>query len=153
MSLCEHEHVECRSISSTPGLRSTLPTRLLQLEVEDEDLTVCLVDTCQIDRQVPYATLSHRWDDTTKSVKVSLPLEKFPQTFRDAFYVARKLSIGYLWIDSLCIVQDCQLDWERESNHMGTYYALATVSICAYSDLPLKVPSGCDKRGRFRRNG
>ena len=141
MSLCVHEHVGCRSISSTPGLRSTLPTRLLQVKGEDEDLTVCLVDTCQIDRQVPYATLSHRWDDTTKSVqlmkenlelfKMSLPLGKFPQTFRDAFYVARKLSIGYLWIDSLCIVQDCQLDWERESNCMGTFYALATINFAA----------------------
>jgi hypothetical protein len=117
MSLCVHEHVECRSILSTPGLRSTLPSRLLQLEGEDEDLNVCLVDTCQIDRKVPYATLSHRWDDTTKLVqlkkenlemfKVSLPLGNFPQTFRDAFYVVRKLLIGYLWIDSLCIVQDC----------------------------------------------
>ena len=140
MSLCVHEHVECRSISSIPGLQPMLPTRLLQLEGDDEQLTVCLVETCQIDRQVPYATLSYRWDDATKSVqlkkknlkfKVSLPVGKFPQTFRDAFYVARKLSIRYLWIDSLCIVQDCQLDWERESVHMGTYYASAAINFAA----------------------
>lgn len=62
-----------------------------------------------------YLTLSHRWDAdapfTTKMETLSQRLDSIlfndlPATFRDAIVVARKLGIPYVWIDSLCILQE-----------------------------------------------
>jgi hypothetical protein len=46
----------------------------------------------------------------------------FPITFRDAFDLSNRLGISYLWIDSLCIIQDDDEDWQRESSSMGLVY-------------------------------
>ncbi|KAF2434552.1 heterokaryon incompatibility, partial [Tothia fuscella] len=37
----------------------------------------------------------------------------------------------YLWIDSLCIVQDSTSDWQQESSIMGKVYSSAYCSIAA----------------------
>ncbi|KAK0707181.1 hypothetical protein B0T21DRAFT_273005, partial [Apiosordaria backusii] len=61
-----------------------------------------------------YVTLSHRWASSEvvelKSTNIDtfrqcIPLESLPQTFMDAIAVTRTLSIRYIWIDSLCIIQ------------------------------------------------
>lgn len=54
-----------------------------------------------------------------------------PKTFRDAVFVARFLGVRYLWIDSLCIVQDDRDDWERESAQMSSIYKRAYLTIAA----------------------
>ena len=43
-----------------------------------------------------------------------------PRSFRHAIVVTR-----YLWIDSLCIIQDDNDDWLRESKAMGIIYQQA----------------------------
>lgn len=55
----------------------------------------------------------------------------FPKTFRDAIEITRALEIPYLWIDSLCIVQDDQEDWKIESRLMEQVYSNAYVTIAA----------------------
>ncbi|KAF2094430.1 hypothetical protein NA57DRAFT_80239 [Rhizodiscina lignyota] len=37
-----------------------------------------------------------------------------PKTFQDAILVTLHLWMQYIWIDSLCIIQDDPLDWDRE---------------------------------------
>ncbi|KAK3064219.1 hypothetical protein LTS18_009105 [Coniosporium uncinatum] len=54
-----------------------------------------------------------------------------PQTFQDATYVARKLGVRLLWIDSFCIVQDDEEDWEHESVLMADVYAQCLFVIAA----------------------
>ena len=54
-----------------------------------------------------------------------------PQTFRDAMEVAQRLGIRYLWIDSLCIIQDSVEDWQKESATMSQVYSNGVVNICA----------------------
>jgi hypothetical protein len=54
-----------------------------------------------------------------------------PRSFQDAVLVARKLHVRYLWIDSICIVQDDKTDWERESAGMASVYQNAYVTIAA----------------------
>ncbi|KAF5698764.1 hypothetical protein FMUND_15014 [Fusarium mundagurra] len=49
----------------------------------------------------------------------------------DAVAVARSLSIPYLWVDALCILQDSRADWERESCVMDKIYGNAAVTIAA----------------------
>jgi hypothetical protein len=89
-----------------------------------------------------YVTLSHCWGSpdwnilrTTKDtiqphLKV-LQYENMSQTYRDAVTVTRAVGIQYLWIDSLCIIQDDNTDWERESNIMGLIYERAYLTIAA----------------------
>jgi len=54
-----------------------------------------------------------------------------PPAFRDAIDIARRLDVRYLWIDSLCIIQDDQLDWQTESARMSTIYQQALLTISA----------------------
>ncbi|KAB2571561.1 hypothetical protein DBV05_g9777 [Lasiodiplodia theobromae] len=58
-------------------------------------------------------------------------LEDLPRTLRDAARVTRRLGFRYIWIDSLCIVQDSVEDWERESKRMGAVYENAYCTIAA----------------------
>jgi hypothetical protein len=52
-----------------------------------------------------------------------IKLGNMPRTFQDAIRVARMLGVSFLWIDSLCIVQDDTEDWLRESELMADIYA------------------------------
>ncbi|KAG7294088.1 hypothetical protein NEMBOFW57_004151 [Staphylotrichum longicolle] len=52
---------------------------------------------------------------------------------RDAVHITRELSIPYLWIDSLCILQDDPADWEQHCLDMGKVYGSAHVTLCAAS--------------------
>lgn len=87
-----------------------------------------------------YAALSHCWGteqilttttDTLSDMKREIPFERLPKTFQDAIDIARRLDIPYLWIDSLCIIQDSPNDWNQESARMGAVYANSFVTIAA----------------------
>lgn len=47
---------------------------------------------------------------------------ELPQTIRDAIFVARSLGIGYLWVDSLCIIQEDKVDKAKEIQLMEQIY-------------------------------
>lgn len=87
-----------------------------------------------------YLALSHSWGSThrltlTKAsltrLKNGIRLCELPKTFQDAVAIAWELDVPYVWIDSLCIIQDDEEDWERESSHMGAVYANAYLTIAA----------------------
>jgi hypothetical protein len=80
-----------------------------------------------------YAALSHCWGgniatclktNTLSIFQTSLPYAQLPQNFRDAISITRELGVRYLWIDSLCIVQDSMEDWTAESARMGQYIGM-----------------------------
>src|ERR1700712_3169166 len=54
-----------------------------------------------------------------------------PPNFRDAVKVTRALGLRYIWIDSLCIIQDSFADWQYESQRMAQVYANAYITIVA----------------------
>ncbi|KAG6368366.1 hypothetical protein INS49_002571 [Diaporthe citri] len=58
-------------------------------------------------------------------------MEQLPKSFKDAITIARKLRIPYLWIDSLCIVQDSEQDWHHESALMSSIYRNSTLTVSA----------------------
>ncbi|KAF2419879.1 HET-domain-containing protein, partial [Tothia fuscella] len=89
----------------------------------------------------PYVTLSHCWGGKVftrllkkllPSFQKKLPLNELPRTFRDAIHFTRRLNsdIRYIWIDSLCIVQDDDEDWNSEAAQM---YEVYTNSYCNIS--------------------
>ncbi|KAF5548631.1 hypothetical protein FMEXI_4633 [Fusarium mexicanum] len=115
------------------------PTRLLDLS-GDEDI-INLVVT-QEDRPIgPYMTLSHRWSDYKYEKLTSQLLSRFrrsidtsclPRVFQQAIEITRLLQIRYLWIDSLCIMQDTACgDWEAEALKMGDVYANSFLNLSA----------------------
>lgn len=54
-----------------------------------------------------------------------------PRTFKEAVHIARYLNFDYLWIDSLCIVQDDTDDWRCESALMASVYGNSSLNIAA----------------------
>jgi hypothetical protein len=64
-----------------------------------------------------------------------------PATFQHAFEIARALGIRYIWIDSICIVQDSPSDWEEESTKMGAIYSISYITIAA--DWSTSAIGGC----------
>lgn len=85
-------------------------------------------------------TLSHCWGETQfiqlgqsnqDAFRQGIPWSSFPQTFKDAIRIARFLGSEYLWIDSLCILQDCAENWLAESATMGDIYTKSTCNIAA----------------------
>jgi Heterokaryon incompatibility protein (HET) len=87
-----------------------------------------------------YVALSHRWGKSQLLKTTTLTLEsrkrlinwpELSRTFQDAILFTARLGVRYLWIDSLCIIQDSKADWEEESSKMAPTYENAYVTIAA----------------------
>ena len=60
-----------------------------------------------------------------------IDLAKLSQTYQDAIAITRLLGLRYLWIDSLCIIQDCMVDWQTEAAKMGSIFKFSFCTIAA----------------------
>ncbi|KAK0716275.1 heterokaryon incompatibility, partial [Lasiosphaeris hirsuta] len=89
-----------------------------------------------------YVSFSHRWGNpqplrllqiNLQSFKEEIKPEDLPKTFQDAVIITRKLRYRYLWIDSLCIIQDSKEDWTAESAIMEQIYRCLVLNISAGS--------------------
>jgi hypothetical protein len=60
-----------------------------------------------------------------------IPVRDLPRTIQDAVYVTRALELSYLWVDSLCIIQDATEEMQVELGLMGAIYHNAHVVISA----------------------
>jgi len=135
---CDTAHKCCRKTEF-------LPSRLLDIRDLDRIELRELADDQGTGRHhghKMYAALSHCWGTsprkflTTKAtlswMKSGFPLSSdVPQTFSDAIIVARSLGIPYLWIDSLCIIQDDVSDWAVEASRMANVYSNVYLTIAA----------------------
>ncbi|CEI59924.1 hypothetical protein FVEN_g8270 [Fusarium venenatum] len=131
---CLSMHTACNSSSHY------LPSRLLSLS-EDDPGVIRLVAT-KVERKgiYCYATLSHCWGDanilklqssTLDAFQQGISLSLLPKTFVEAIAVSRRFSIPYLWIDSLCIIQDSVADWRAEAASMEDVYSNSRLNIMA----------------------
>jgi hypothetical protein len=64
-------------------------------------------------------------------MKQGIPLDTLPKTFQEAIAITRHLNQKFLWIDSLCIIQDSARDWEVESATMESVYRFSLLNIAA----------------------
>jgi hypothetical protein len=141
---CLENHPECK----LPTTDSWLPTRLIDLGPSASQTNPRLIVADEHrDRKadpsmdVPeYATLSHCWGNlqplkllmsNIDEFKSAIPPDRIPKTFSDAFRVVKSLGLRYIWVDSLCIIQDSHVDWLRESATMGMVYGRSFCSIAA----------------------
>ncbi|KAJ4371276.1 hypothetical protein N0V83_004493 [Neocucurbitaria cava] len=119
-----------------------LPKRVLCIEndIENVDIKVQLVQDGN--RRSNYVALSHCWGThqtcTTTTDNINdrmsgIPWKLIPKTFQDAIELALQLGFNYIWIDSLCIIQDDAMDWETESSKMAEIYQDAALTLAATS--------------------
>jgi hypothetical protein len=140
---CKKNHPGCDSSSL-----AALPKRVIYLEEAGTEITCRLVPNTH-DELGRYITLSHCWGTQIDSeertgdwishpvtTKESLtrraeriPWSELPRSFKDAAKIAFSLNVQYLWIDSLCIIQDDMLDWQVESAKMANIYADAFLTL------------------------
>lgn len=133
-SSCLSSHEVCQISPS-----GFVPSRLLEVGPDSGPNHIRLVETTS-DGQWTWACLSYVWggDQRHKTTRNVLPeylrdmsFEMLPQTIKDAVSVCRELAISHLWIDSLCIVQDDELDKAREIPQMALIYRHALLTISA----------------------
>lgn len=112
-----------------------MPTRVLSLSPVDEG--VRLVNTRIAE---PYVALSYCWGgaqphmlttNTINDYEIAIDYHQLPATIQDAIKVTIEMGLSYLWVDSLCIIQDDRIDLAREIAQMPGIYSQATVTICA----------------------
>ncbi|KAF2787707.1 HET-domain-containing protein [Melanomma pulvis-pyrius CBS 109.77] len=128
---CRKSHWKCSN-----SVDEFIPTRLVSTE-EGQARVIPRID---IQEPIEYATLSHCWGEMnfltlTKSnletFQVRIPQEALSQTLKDAIEIARHLGFPFLWIDTLCIIQDNPFDWECESTLMSAVYGGSSLNIAA----------------------
>ncbi|RWA09003.1 hypothetical protein EKO27_g6113 [Xylaria grammica] len=140
---CRENHTGCRytALRSRAHSRSVIPKRLVHIrKVEGQLLQLSLEGTDGMDESPPFAALSYCWGgtqtftyDQSNSLKLtsSIPLDRLPATVRDAVTVCSQLGLDYLWVDSICILQDSERDKAIEIAKMPYIYGGAAVVIAA----------------------
>ncbi|KAH8803456.1 heterokaryon incompatibility protein-domain-containing protein [Xylogone sp. PMI_703] len=139
IDFCRVNHSRCK-----PNERVPLPTRVIDVQsynttgqvrlfVSNGDfskytaLSHCWGGSSHINGEVIRTCTSENYDELQNGFDAS----RLPLTFQDAITVTHKLGIRYLWVDSLCIIQDSQEDWLMESARMGEVYGNSFITILA----------------------
>ncbi len=145
---CDHAHSCCSD--GRARAKRVLPTRVIDVGHFEDDIR--LRNGSDIHDFEEYIALSHCWGQavTLKLQHCTLvefygviAREALPKTFADAVTVTRDLGIRYLWIDSLCIIQDSEEDWENEAAMMWEVYANSYLNLSA-------TASSSSQQGLFR---
>jgi hypothetical protein len=148
LETCQEGHTKCnlfgrQTMASVPtksskdiGGLSDRPTRVLDVAHS----RVRLKHNTSQDARLEYLTLSHMWGtDATQQLKLEsdtlepfqhdVPWEELPKIFQEAIRITRRLGYRYIWIDSLCIIQDSDSDWAKEAARMATVYGNSSCNL------------------------
>lgn len=126
---CQTQHEAC----ARPH-KPLLPTRVVDVQASPPRLFVGGGAMEQ------YAALSYCWgseqplkltSDCLERYIQCLPINELPQTLLDAILTTRKIGLKYVWIDSLCIIQNDPKDKKSEISNMREIFKLASVTIVA----------------------
>ncbi|EOA82784.1 uncharacterized protein SETTUDRAFT_43617 [Exserohilum turcica Et28A] len=138
---CDKAHPHCRKVETCP-----LPTRVLDISCEGSCWNIRLLNSNGL--TAAYTALSHCWGKEVNLVNGQISkctsgninqllqgfsIDALPALYRDAVIMTQKLGKRYLWIDSLCIIQDSKDDWSKECARMTDVYAKSYLTISAAS--------------------
>ena len=145
---CLSEHMSCSRAKKAP-----LPKRVLAFDASPGGrISVYLLEDGRGEKE--YATLSHCWGShkscitkrtTLRAHKKGISWSRISQTFQDSIRFCLAIGIHHLWIDALCIIQDDDADWQRESAKMADIFQNSYITLAATS-------SRSDAGGCFRRS-
>jgi hypothetical protein len=140
--------------SSCAGTKeSHLPTRVIDVGKSGDMPKLYITHR----EKARYIALSHCWGSfqiitTTKNILENriggIEWTDLSKTFQDTITITRKLGVRYLWIDSLCIIQDDSVDWQIESSKMGQIYRDSYLTVCA--TLSANGKGGCFSERRVQ---
>ncbi|KAI3390901.1 hypothetical protein diail_8430 [Diaporthe ilicicola] len=137
---CANNHHDCRLPEGEPAC--FVPSRLIQIPSDPQN-GIFLRLRRDIPEDAKYAALSYCWgkpetwpDCLTTCHNLAsqlrrIPWATLPATLQDAVTATRNLGLEYLWVDSICIKQDDEKDWQSESVQMATVYTHAHVTLAA----------------------
>jgi hypothetical protein len=128
-----------------------MPTRVSDLGITEDGALetpsrepVRLVNSINVIGDRRYACLSHRWSlsghtlitkqTTYERHMVGIRYQDLDLAFQDTVHIMRRLGVRYLWIDSLCIIQDNDEDWRTESKSMAIVYNKALFTLARHCD-------------------
>lgn len=140
LSDCLQNHPTC----TQAGAGTAMPTRLLDVKAFDDDSKIRIVPGTDAQaHHGRFVCLSHCWGlvppdapwKLTQSRKsaymAQVSMDILPPTFQQAIKYTRDLSERYLWIDSLCIIQDSTKDWAIEASNMAKIYTNSLITLSA----------------------
>lgn len=136
MDQCTRNHALCKR---TTG--SFAPRRLIEIPEDANSVSTRVVDTQELGT-VQWCALSYCWGGPQKETAVQadfknprrqkrVMLKSLPRTILDAMIVARGLRVPYIWVDSLCILQDDPEDLAEELSKIPKIYGDALLTISA----------------------
>ncbi|KAI1169730.1 heterokaryon incompatibility protein-domain-containing protein [Nemania sp. FL0916] len=141
LETCIQEHSVCKQRPSRP------PKRLIYIQ-DPESSSVKVIKT-SLNFNEPYVALSYCWGQgvclkATKSniqdMMAGISRANLPSVISDAIQITATLGFRYIWVDSLCIIQDDAQDWDEESSRMCAIYEGAYITIAASSSESADVP-------------
>lgn len=130
---CLADHTKCPK----PSL-NFMPKRVISISQDQSGFSLRLLETEGL--RDMYCALSYCWggDQKTKATKETLPelkddiaFGKLPATLQDAVITTHGLGLRYLFVDSLCILQDDEEDIHTQIAQMSEIYSEAAVTILA----------------------
>jgi Heterokaryon incompatibility protein (HET) len=131
LRICTEKHDQCRRKDTVS------PTRLL-----DVGYPLRIVEPAKGKNRPKFIFLSACWGrdfalrltrNNFAQLQKEITLDVLPKTIRDAISVTRALQIPYIWVDSLCIVQDDFRDWEVEAARLKGYLENCILTLGAAS--------------------
>lgn len=140
-----------------------LPERLIDVEASSLRLVERHGVVASSAKRPQYSALSYCWGpredavsqtkstrDNVQSHYESLDFDTLSPVIKDAVETTRRLSIPYLWVDSLCILQDDYSDWQEQCSQMNNIYGQAHVTLIAASSRTCKQGFFKPKRHELR---
>lgn len=133
LSRCEEHHSHCGGLEP-----KVMPHRVIEIQ-DYKTPRVRVIDSR--DMHEKYVCLSHRWCPETKVASLlrgnfadyteRVPDAALYPLLKDTILIAGILSVKFLWIDCLCIIQDDPEDWNIEASTMAAIYENAFLTISA----------------------
>lgn len=137
---------ECVNHGHAVPSHDYVPERLLDIREQIPRLISCRGAQSEAQGRTCYAALSYCWGTSEDAMhqltttrrtilqrQRGIQYDEMPPVLRDAVHITRNLDIPFLWIDSLCILQDDISDWESQCPQMDNIYGHAQVTLVAAS--------------------
>jgi hypothetical protein len=151
---CLSGHDKCSAFhNNTVRNDDRRPTRVL--EVSDTSVKL----RCNLTNEsFEYLALSHMWGDPSvehlqlklsniNAFEKAVPWYRLSSVYKEAIRVTLALGYNYIWIDSLCIIQDSKSDWEYEAALMATVYGNAACNLTfIFPSISPSTPTRSDPR-------
>ncbi|EHK42943.1 hypothetical protein TRIATDRAFT_86201 [Trichoderma atroviride IMI 206040] len=139
----------CRMFPDLTSGRHGIPSKLLHINWNAQEIKLQhsprgLPIAPGAPEMLVYATLSHCWSETDpkfprllkanmRSWLRGIRINDLPLAVQDAVEVAYTNNIHYIWIESLCITQDDEMDCQVQKPRIGAYFRDSSITIVAAS--------------------